>query len=115
MSTHDQPNQPQTETTLPYTSIAFGGKVTLTPLEIASRLGWNEKHVRDLIADGELPAIDGKSAGAIRSSFRVPTESYRDFVARRMTGRRRTELLKALPRESLQELVTELTQYLGEK
>ena len=39
-------------------------------------------------------------------------ESYRDFIIARMTGPRRRELLKSLPRATLRELVRELNEFL---
>lgn len=96
----------------PFPSLDFPGRTTLTAAEIAARLGWDEKHVRDLIAEGELPGIDGKGKGATRGSYRVPAESYRDFITARMTGPRRVELLRHLPKPVLRELVRELNEFL---
>ncbi len=96
----------------PFPSLDFPGRTTLTAAEIAERLGWDEKHVRNLITDGELPGIDGKGKDASRGSYRVPVESYRDFVVARMTGPKRIELLRKLPKPVLRELVRELNEYL---
>jgi hypothetical protein len=96
----------------PFPSLDFPGRTTLTAAEIAGRLGYDEKHVRDLITEGELPAIDGKGKDATRGSYRVPIENYRDFVTARMTGPRRIELLRHLPKPVLRELVRELNEHL---
>ncbi|PTX95748.1 helix-turn-helix domain-containing protein [Opitutus sp. ER46] len=96
----------------PFPSLDFPGRTTLTAAEIAARLGWDEKHVRDLITEGELPGIDGKGKGASRGSYRVPAESYRDFITARITGQRRIELLRHLPKPVLRELVRELNEFL---
>lgn len=96
----------------PFPSLDFPGRTTLTAAEIAERLGFDEKHVRDLITEGELPGIDGKGKGATRGAYRVPIENYRDFVTARMTGPRRIELLRHLPKPVLRELVRELNEHL---
>lgn len=96
----------------PFPSLDFPGRTTLTAEEIATRLGWEPKHVRQLIAEGELPGIDGKGKGATRASYRVPIENYRDFIAARMTGERRIEMLRHLPKATLRELVQELQEFL---
>jgi len=95
-----------------FPSLDFPGRITLTVSEIAERLGWTAKHVSDLIIEGELCAVDGKGKGASRSSFRVPVESYLDFITARVTGPRRRELLTSLPRATLRELVRELQEFL---
>lgn len=96
----------------PFPSLDFPGRTTLTAAEIAERLGYDEKHVRDLITEGELPGIDGKGKGATRGSYRVPVENYRDFITARMTGPRRIEMLRHLPKPVLRELVRELNEHL---
>ena len=97
----------------PFPSLDFPGRVTLTAKEIAERLGWDEKHIRDLIAEGVIPGLDGKGKDASRGSYRVPIESYRDFIMARMTGERRVELLRTLPKPILRELVRELNAFLN--
>ncbi|MES2697494.1 MAG: helix-turn-helix domain-containing protein [Verrucomicrobiota bacterium] len=103
---------PTTTLPFPFPSLDFPERATLTPVQIASRLGLAEKHIRDLINEGEIPAVDGKGKGTKRGSYRVPTESYRDFVLVRMTGPRRMDLLCQLPKPVLRELVRELTAFL---
>jgi excisionase family DNA binding protein len=95
----------------PFPSLDFPGRTTLTAGEIAERLGYDEKHVRDLITEGELPALDGKGRAARRGSYRVPIENYRDFITSRMTGSRRIELLRDLPKPVLRELIRELNEF----
>lgn len=97
----------------PFPSLDFPGRTTLTAAEIAERLGWSEKHVCDLFTEGELPALDGKGKKAKRGSYRVPIESYRDFITGRMTGPRRTDLLRHLPKAAIRELIRDLTEYLN--
>jgi hypothetical protein len=96
----------------PFPSLDFPGRTTLTAHEIAERLGWDEKHVRNLIIEGEIPGLDGKTKDAKRGSYRVPAESYRDFITSRVTGPRKIELLRHLPKPVLRELVRELNEFL---
>ncbi|MBL9187902.1 MAG: helix-turn-helix domain-containing protein [Opitutaceae bacterium] len=98
-----------------FPSLDFPGRTTLTAAEIAERLGFDEKHIRDLINEGELPGIDGKGKDATRGSFRVPIENYRDFITARMTGARRIDLLKNLPPATVRTLVRELNEWLRTK
>lgn len=103
---------PNEQLQFPFPSLDFPGRSTLTVAEIAAKLGWTEKHVGDLVAEGELPGIDGKGKDASRASYRVPVESYRDFIVGRVTGARRLELLRHLPKATLRELVRELNDFL---
>jgi len=92
-----------------FPSLDFPGRTTLTVAEIAAKLGWGEKHVADLIAEGRLVAIDGRGAGAKRSSYRIPAESYRDFILRCLTSPAdRLRLLSDLPVATRRELIREL-------
>ena len=96
-----------------FPSLDFPGRTTLTAEEVAERLGWDVKHVRDLITEGELPGINGKGKGVTRATYRVPIEAYRDFVTARITGPRQLDMLRQLPRETLQALVQELSAFLN--
>lgn len=96
----------------PFPSLDFPGRTTLTVDEIAEKLGVTAKHVGDLIAENELQGVDAAGKDASRRCMRVPVESYRDFVTARMTGPRRMELLRHLPKATLRELVRELNEFL---
>jgi len=95
-----------------FPSLDFPSRTTLTTAQIAECLGWDEKHVRDLITEGELPGIDGMGKSATRGSYWVSIENYRDFIAARMTGPRRIDLLRDLPKPVLRELVRKLSVFL---
>jgi hypothetical protein len=97
---------------VPFPSLDFPGRVTLTSEEIANRLGWDVKHIRDLINEGIIPGVDGRGKNATRGTYQVPIESYRDFITARMTGPRRIELLRNLPKATLREIVRELNEFL---
>lgn len=66
-------------------SFDFTGRTSLTLQEIADKLACTSEHVIHLIEDGSLPAIDIKGPGAKRNLWRVPVESYRQFIASRMS------------------------------
>jgi len=96
----------------PFPSLDFSGRVTLTVLEVAAKLGWTAKHVADLIVEGQLGALDGKGKSAYRSSYRIPIEDYREFIVSRMTGPRPYELFTSLSRARLSEIARELNDFL---
>lgn len=88
--------------------------MTLSASEIALRLGVNERHVRNLIVEGELPAINSKCKGSRRGAYRITTEGYREFILLRMTGKRRIELLRDLPKATLCDLAQEISNIIHE-
>lgn len=88
--------------------------MTLSASEIALRLGVNERHIRNLIVEGELPSINSKGKGSRRGTYRVTTEGYREFILFRMTGKRRIELLRDLPKSILCDLVQEISDIIDE-
>lgn len=91
-----------------FASLDFPGRTVLTVAEIAERLNFTVQHILDLIAEGELTAINGAGKGASRSSMRVPIEAYRNFVVVRITGPMRAELLRVLPEPTRVALILEL-------
>ncbi|MCX6951168.1 MAG: hypothetical protein NTV51_03140 [Verrucomicrobia bacterium] len=103
----------QLQLVFPFPSLDFPGRATLTVKEIAAKLGWTAKHIINLIGDGEMPCLNGRGRGVRRGTFRVPLECYRDFVTARLTGGRRLELLCLLPKDTLRELVRELSAFLA--
>lgn len=94
-------------------SLDFPGRSTLTPEEIALRLGVTAQHILDLVEEGQLGGVDLAGKGASRRHVRIPLEHYRDFVIRRMTGPARRELLSALPKPTLRSLLAELRELLA--
>ena len=89
-------------------SLDFPGRTTLMVSEIAERLGYSPKHVVALIADGSIPALNGKSSAAVRPSFRVPIEAYCDFVVTRVNGGLRAQFISSLPAATRRTLIMEL-------
>jgi excisionase family DNA binding protein len=91
-----------------FASLDFPGRTVLTVAEISERLGYARQHILDLIAEGELTALNGAGKGAMRSSIRVPIEGYRNFILSRLTGPMRNELLRVLPEPTRTALILEL-------
>ncbi len=93
----------------PFASLDFPGRVSLRVEEVAAKLGLTERHVTDLIAEGKLQAMDHRGVGAARACYRIPIESYRDYVVRSLTTKaERLKLLADLPPATLRELHREL-------
>ena len=89
-------------------SLDFPGRTTLMVSEIAERLGYSARHVGALIQDGSIPALNGKSSAAVKPSFRVPIEAYRDFVVTRVNGGLRAQFIARLPAATRHALIKEL-------
>ena len=78
---------------LPFMSIAsherFPGRAVLTCHEVAAVFRMSVCHVRDLIDEGRLGAINisgqpvkpGKHSAAERNYYRVPVSAYDQFIA----------------------------------
>jgi len=97
----------------PFASLDFPGRTTLNVDEVALRLGVTAQHVLDLIEEHLLTGIDLKGRDASRRLIKIPIESYRNFVAERVTGPARREFLRALPAATLRELHAELTELIA--
>jgi len=91
-----------------FASLDFPGRSTLMLHEIAERLGVTVAHLLNEVEGGELVACDFKAKGVSRRCIRVPVESYRDYVLRKLTGPMRAQLLKTLPRAVRAQLIAEL-------
>ncbi len=95
-------------------SLDFPGRTTLRAEEIAAKLGITRQHVLNHIEDGSLQAIDARRDGVERRCLRVPLESYRDWIVRRLTTpSERRNLLRDLPKATLRELRREIDQILA--
>jgi len=105
---------PDEQLQFPFASLDFPGRTSLYLHEIAEKLGISVDQVSDLCDDGSLVAVDcsSKETKSGRRALRIPIESYRDFITGRMTGPRRLELLRHLPKATIRELVRELQDYL---
>ena len=60
-------------------------KPSLRPDEVARLLGCSDEHVRHLIEEGSLAAVDIKCIGANRPAHRIVQASVVEFVAKRKT------------------------------
>lgn len=61
----------------------------LTIPETRALLGCSETHVYNLIADGELSAVDISRPGSRKAKTRVPEHEARAWIERRTTNARR--------------------------
>jgi hypothetical protein len=70
-----------------FVSLDFPDRHLLYPHELADRMGCCIRHVYDLIAEGQLRAIDisGRNNSSDRRSIRVPIEAWRQFLNERTT------------------------------
>jgi len=71
---------------LPFPSLDFQGRTTLTVNDIANKLRYTPEHVIGLIECGELVSVNGSRSVETRMSYRVPIEAYREFIRSRMTA-----------------------------
>jgi excisionase family DNA binding protein len=96
-----------------FASLDFAGRTALSADEVAKKLGVTTRHILRLAEEGALPGIDLKGEKASRGLLRIPIESYREFILRRMTGPMRREFLGTLPKATLREMLGELKQLLA--
>jgi len=96
----------------PFPSLDFPGRASLMLSEMAAKLGVSVRHLQNEVEQGALTVLDMKGKKATRSCWRVPVESYLDYVIARMTGPRQIGLLRTLPEATLRLLVRELQNYL---
>ncbi|MFA7334832.1 MAG: hypothetical protein WC130_11160 [Kiritimatiellia bacterium] len=61
------------------------GKPSMRMDEVSRLLGCSNEHVRHLIEDGSLAAVDIACKGTIRPAHRVVQASVVEFVKKRMT------------------------------
>ena len=59
------------------------GLLLLTPAEAATRIGASEMHVRRLIADGELDAVDIAQQGSRKPKTRIRSDDIDAFIKAR--------------------------------
>lgn len=69
---------------LKYASLDFTSAAAVTCIDVATKLGCSDAHVVNLIADGELCALDMRGPNSKRGTWRVPIEAYRHFMNLRM-------------------------------
>jgi hypothetical protein len=91
-----------------FASLDFPGRTTLFLSEAAEKLGVSVRHLQAEAEKGALRLFDARGVGAKQPAWRVPIESYRDYVAVRLTGPQRAELLALLPESTRTALICEL-------
>jgi len=79
MIKHLEPQQ------LSFDRLLFPGRTVLYVGEVAERLGITEQHVHDLIAEGQIQAVD--VGGGTRRFWRIPVEGYEAFLKARHSFR----------------------------
>jgi hypothetical protein len=97
-----------------FPSLDFPGRSTLYLHEIGERIGCTVKHLLTLIDDGSIPGLDLSSRTSGRRSMRVPVESYRAFVLRRLTAPAESQMLflRQLPVATRRQLLRDITESL---
>ncbi len=96
----------------PFASLDFPAHTAITIDQMARKLNVSHNHLLNECDNGELCAVDLKGQKASRRHVRVPIESYRSYVLRRMTGPFRKDFLRDLPRHVREELLRELKESL---
>lgn len=93
-----------------FASLDFPGRSVVLVREMAERLGVSEKHLFNEIDARALVVLDLRSAGSSRRTARVPIESYRNYVAKHLTGEPEAvaEFIVNLPRAVRRSLILEL-------
>ena len=98
----------------PFFSMDFVDRSALSVREVAVKFGCSERHIHDLIDEGELGCIN-LAPNALRAFRKIPVESYRDFILRNFSGDLRREFLKTLPRDTLRLLQNDIVKILSYK
>ena len=98
----------------PFFSLDFVDRATLSVREVAEKLGCSERHVHDLIDEGELGCINLSPRG-LRAFRRIPVEAYRDFILRNFSGDLRTQFLRTLPLATIDQIMNDCAQIRRDK
>lgn len=83
--------------------------------EVADKLGVTRQHIATLVDVGELDCVNLAARQNTRPCVRIPIESYRNFIVRRMRGAMRAEFLSSLPKSTLKALRDELDNILKQR
>ncbi len=104
-----------TQLAFPFASLDFEGFTILTVDQIATKLRFTAQHILNLVDQGEMIAIDGKSKKATRRECRIAIEEYRAFIIRRLTGPASVSkaFIHELPRDVRVALLRELKESLA--
>lgn len=95
-------------------SLDFPGRTTLYLREIAERLGCTVAHLLNEIDACEFVGIDISATRSLRRAMRIPIESYRNYILKRLTGPAdfKMQFLRDLPAATRRQLIEELQQSL---
>lgn len=96
-------------------SLDFPGRTVLYVGEISQKLGISRQQVVNLMDCGELGYINVATDPSTRPCRRVPVESYRNFIVRRIDSEERLQFLRELPVMTRLELIEELKKSLKSK
>ena len=96
-------------------SLDFPGRTVLFVNEIAQKLGISRQQAVNLMDCGELGFINVATDPTTRPCRRVPVESYRNFIVRRLDSEERLQFLRELPVTTRLELIEELKNSLKRK
>lgn len=89
-------------------SLDFPGRSVLYVNEISAKLGISRQQVVNLMDCGELGFVNVATDPTTRPCRRVPVESYRNFIVRRLDSEERLQFLRELPVTTRLELIEEL-------
>ncbi len=96
-------------------SLDFPGRTVLYVNEIGNKLGISRQQVVNLMDCGELGYINVATDPTTRPCRRIPIESYRNFIVRRLDSDERLQFLRDLPVSTRLELISELQKSLKRK
>ena len=96
-------------------SLDFPGRSVLYINEIANRIGVTRQQVVNFMDCVELGYLNVATDTTTRPCRRVPIESYRNFIIRRLESEERLKFLKDLPVSTRLELIEELKTSLKRK
>ena len=96
-------------------SLDFPGRTVLFVNEISQKLGISRQQVVTLMAVGQLGYSNLATDPTTRPCRRVPVESYRNFIVRRLDSEERLQFLRELPVTTRLELIAELKKSLKQK
>jgi excisionase family DNA binding protein len=83
-----------------YGTFLFPDRKSLTVEEVAVRLRFTPTHIKNLIRDGELNAVNiSKDVEDSRVRYRIPIESYHEFLGARVVHDQNVSPIFDLPED----------------
>ncbi|PXA04337.1 hypothetical protein DDZ13_07335 [Coraliomargarita sinensis] len=95
-----------------YRSLLFEGRSTLQLAEVEAKLGVTKRHLINLIEAGQLNAVNISKMGSPRVHYRIPVESYEEFIAARLLADAGCSPLFEFPKPALENLYNRLKAHL---